>query len=163
MPSEFDYAVSRLDQFEAGYRRLRRRVAWLTVLVVGQGVALLYLLLPVGRLGIPKYLEANWFVLVDGHGRVRGELGMEEGPQLKLLTEKGDERALLYVNHDKTAGVMLLDNQPGSGRAAMMYVNDDVASFDLTDPKGARAGFRLSDQEPGLQRIDEPPPAKPKP
>jgi hypothetical protein len=163
MPSEFEYALTQLNRLEAGYRRLRRRTLWLTVLVVGQGVLLLYLLLPVGRLGIPKYQEANWFVLVDDHGRVRGEWKMDQGPKLELFTEKGEERAVLFVNHDNTAFMMLFDNHPGSGYAASMYAYDGGAAIDLDDPNGARAGFTLNDKKPGLQKIDEPPPAKPNP
>lgn len=162
MPSEFEYALSRLDQLEVGQRRLRRRSRCLMVLAGGQGVLLLYLLLPVGRLGIPKYLEANWFVLVDDQGRVRGELKMDQGPKLELYTEKGDERAVLFVNHDGTAALMLLDNHPGSGYSAMVYAWDEGAALDFGDASGTRAGFQLTDKQPGLQKIDEPP-GKPKP
>lgn len=78
MPSDFDsYIVARVDQLEAGQRRLRWRVIWLMVLAASQGAFLLYLLLPVGRLGIPKYVEASRFVLVDDDGRLRG--GVENG------------------------------------------------------------------------------------
>jgi hypothetical protein len=99
---------------------------------------------------------------VDDSGRVRGELTEEFGPMLRLYTEKGQERALLYVNHDNTAALMLLDNDPGSGRSAVVYAHDNVSGIELTDQRGARAGFELNNKKAGLQMIDEPP-SRPKP
>lgn len=162
MPSEFEHALTQLNRLESGQRRLQRRVTRLTIVVVGQGVLLSYLLFPVGRLGIPKYVEANWFVLVDGNGRVRGEWIEDNGPHPRLFTEKGEERALLYVNHDNDAGVMLSDKHPGSGRWALLYAHDKETGVRLYEPSGAQAGFELSDRKSGLQTIDEPPPT-PKP
>jgi hypothetical protein len=163
MPSDFEsYTVTRLDQLEAQQRRLRRRATWLSVLVVGQGLILLYLLLPVGRIGIPKYVEASYFVLVDGHGRVRGELKMDEGPQLQLLTEKGQERATVWVNHDGSASLILMDN--AGVRAVLLYAYDGGVGIQFNDQKGGRSGFIQTDQQPGFSKFDDaaPPPMGPK-
>lgn len=160
MPLEFDYVLTKLELLETGHGRLRRRTRWLTVLVVGQGLILLYLLLPVGRLGIPKYVEASYFVLVDDHGRVRGELKMDQGSRLQLLTEDGQERAVLWVNHDNAACVILIDNRP-NGRSLLLYANNDGTGLDLRDEKGAQAAFIQSNKQPGLQIVDNPAPPKP--
>jgi hypothetical protein len=158
MPSDFEsYAVGRLDELEARDRRLRRRVTRLTVLVAAQGVLLLYLLLPVGRLGVPKYLEASRFVLVDDRGRVRGQLVDDQGPQLELLTEDGQSRAVLWVNHDESAALLLMDNRGGGGRGASVSAHDDGAWVQLSDQKGERVLLELSDQQSGLQKIPAPP------
>ena len=158
MSSDFDRAVNRLDQFEAQLRRQRRYVIGLTVLVLGQGVLLLYLLLPVGRLfGAPKSIEASHFVLVDGRGQVRGEWLDDSGPVLKLFSEQGQERAVVMVNYQGTASIVLLDNRPGGGRAAMLFANDDESGVDFRDLKGTQAGLMLSDKHPGLQKYGEPP------
>ena len=80
-------------------------------------MAVLYLLLPVGsRLGLPRVVEASRFTLVDERGRVRANLAMDEGPRLELLSESGQARASLWVNHTGAATVILLDNKDGKGR-----------------------------------------------
>ena len=163
MPSDFEaYAVRRLDELEGRVRRGRRHQFWLSAVVAGQGILLLYLLLPVGRVGIPKYLEASHFVLLDGAGRVRGEWGMDlgQGPSFRLLTDGGQMPASFWVNHDGSANVILKDNS--SGGAAILSAHPDEAGLLLIDPKGRQAGLKLDGKQPGLQQYDRPPP-KPKP
>lgn len=165
MPTEFETAVNRLDLFEAQLRRQRRYVMGLTTLVLGQGVLLLYLLLPVGRLfgGAPKVIEASRFVLVDDRGQVRGELKMDNGPVLVLLSASGQERAALDVNHNAAAGLTLMDN--GAGRAVLVYASDEGAAVEFHDRRGGRSGFIQTDEQAGFRRFDNPapPPAGPKP
>ena len=157
MPSDFEsYVVARLDELETRHRRQRRLGMWLGMIAAGQGLLLLYLLLPVsGWLGVPKLIEASRFVLVDDRGRVRAELVDDQGPRLSLLTADGQERAILWVNHDGAARVLLTDNRNGAGRIACLYAFDEGAGVELLDQKGARATLMLSEQQSGLHLFDE--------
>ena len=85
---------------------------------------------------------------------------MDQGPRLQLLTEEGQERAVLSVNHDNAACVILIDNRP-NGRSAVLYANDDGTGLDLRDEKGAQAAFIQSNKQAGLQIVDNPAPPKP--
>jgi len=168
MPSDFEaFVAGRLDELENCNRRLRRNGTWLAIFAVGQGIILLYLLLPVsGWLGVPKYVEATRFVLVDDRGRVRGELTMDQGPVLQLRTDDGKERAVLTVNHENAAHLLLLDNRDNGGRAAHLYAYDNGAALELRDRNGGKISLALSDMQSGLQMFDEkglPVPGVPKP
>ncbi len=89
---------------------LHRRVRWLTAVCVflGLGVVLLmvYRFLPV-----QPELAAHRFVLVDEHGRVRGQFGQwrDGSPLLQLMGPDGRERLLLVASQDGSTGLRILD------------------------------------------------------
>ena len=169
MPSDFEtYITARLDELEARHRRLKVFSAVLSVLTAGLALAVLYLLLPVGSwFGLPKVVVASRFVLLDGKGRVRGELAMASGPKLQLSTADGEPRATLWVNHDGAASVRVSSNWHRAGRVAMLSAYDEGANLSLFDEKTVtRATFAVRGDHIGFEWFDaqgKPVPAPPQP
>lgn len=157
MPSDFEaYVVVRLDELESKNRRQRRLAMGLSVVAAGQGLLLLYLLLPVsGWLCVPKTIEASRFVLVDDRGRMRAELHEDQGPSLTLFTEDGQERATIWVNNNGGAFVLLMDSREGAGRVASLAASDDESGVWLGDGRGASASLLLNDKKSAPSTVEQ--------
>ncbi len=157
MSSDFPATVAaRFQRLEAQHRRLKWSLAALLLLVLAQALAILYLLLPVTSwLRLPRVIEANRFVLVDERGRSRAELIMDQGPRLRLSSADGAHRATLWVNHDGAASLILLDNNNGAGRSAVLSAQDDGTALNFIDAKATRLTLQATKDALGLQTFDK--------
>jgi hypothetical protein len=168
MAPDFPAAMAgRFERLEAQHQRLKWSLAAMLLLMLGEALAILYLLLPVSSwLRLPREVEANRFVLVDERGRARAELILDQGPRLQLLSADGTARATLWVNREGASSLILLDNKNGASRNAVLSAHDDRTALSFVDEQGTRLMLQASKDELGLQTFDKhgkPVPAKAKP
>jgi hypothetical protein len=126
---------------------------------------------------VHKEIRARSFVVVDEQGRERAELSIGsniEGPALVLRDEQGAVRALLDVNKDghaflvigsenkaramitvSGAGPMLTLSNEKISPGVLLILGKDGPKVDLSDEKGNDAILSVNDSQPGLILRDE--------
>lgn len=140
----------RLEGVERENRRLKRvgaaTVATITaVILMGQ----------VTSPKVPAVVEAEQFVLRDGHGKARAWLNMSDSSVNFALADKDEKtRTLLYVRDDGTHGLILATHD-GQTRVEVKVGVSGVPTLSLVDNDGNRIGmFVLSDGKPALGLVD---------
>lgn len=132
--SEISTFTARLDALERENRRWKR-VALLVVAALA-ATALLGMSAPPS-----KTLDVELLRVVDGHGKVRGVIGMgDEGPTISLFDENGKLRANLGVAKEGPS-LDLLDTAE-SPRAQLMVDGKQDPHLDFTDAKGISVSLR---------------------
>ena len=109
MASSPDALQERLDQLEADVRKWQRTNRfWVWGLLTFIAAMLVYNP-PGGRRAETPYqsLTARQVILTDGQGNVRALLSMDEDGSPFLRLEAGQGAAMLAVNHDGTAVLVL--------------------------------------------------------
>ena len=101
---------------------------------------------------IPGVIQAKAFQLVDDNGKVRAELGMNEGhPELKLVDDNGKVRAELGMNEGHPE-LKLLDSEGESRlRAGVIY---DESYLIVGKDFGSRLEAIVSDGHPLVKLLD---------
>lgn len=135
---------------------LERRVRWLmstmTLLTLALIVSLIWQFFPhTGPVVAPG------FVVVDGHGKRRAELGMrsDNTPMLRLDNPEERARAVMFLRNDGSA-VLRLSDQAGVNRAELLVNDHGHPMFTMGGPDGhaivqmgwspdSSGGIRLSD------------------
>jgi hypothetical protein len=186
-----EIVIGRLEEIEAGHRRLKQLGGIAALLLVALILALgatLYTSYRAGYLGgAAASVRAREFVLTDGAGAVRGTWALlEDGstrffmqdrdgvPRLKLTVldggapglsftdESGRSRVVLGLLPDETSTLVFAD-RTGEARAVLGLSAEEAASLVFVDRAGSvRAGLGVAaDGSASLTIPDEPPPLPP--
>ena len=137
------------DQLAALDHRIRWLTAVCTLLGLGLVLMICYRFVPT-----QPELAANKFVLVDPHGRVRGQFTQwaDGTPVLELDGQDGQQRLLLLASADGSSGLRILD----SSRTHRVYLqcgSDGWPGLVLTGPRGQTL-LRLATGPNGVGRIE---------
>jgi hypothetical protein len=118
MASSPDSLQARLDQLEANVRRWQRISRFWVWGLLAFIAAMLVYNPPGGRLAETPYqtLSARQVMLMDGQGNVRARLSLNEDGAPFLWLEAGQGAAMLAVDHDGAAMLVLERNGQVVGR-----------------------------------------------
>ena len=144
--------IKRLERVEQGVRRYRVALAALGLVVLAAGI--LKAVRTAGASGTPALIQARKFQVVDGAGKVRGELGMHgDNVRFVLYDKAGRGRAALGMVGDKV-GLGLLD-KAGKERAGLEVRGDNVGLRFYDKAENARASLVVVGDDVGLGLLDK--------
>lgn len=133
--------LTRLDELEREYRRLRRFTLSLlvgTAVLLGLAVALVMMSSKYGLPGtVADVVAARQFVLRGPEGLIRGVWGTENDGTLRLVLQDrgGRPRVKLNLLNDGSSGLTFSDSA-GRPRAAFALLPDQSSSIVLADEGG---------------------------
>ena len=120
--------VRRLDRVERENRRMKQAGA-VALAVIGAVVLM-------GQATkVPKWVEAEKFIIRDANGKLRGELGMQgELPGLSLIYNK--EMTFNVLVGEKDALLVIEKSRPGMHSEVGLYIDDDDSARITVSRKG---------------------------
>ena len=141
----------RLEIVEKELAAAKRRIGRL---VIGGAVALVCIAILLAAWLRPAEVRARKFVLVDGDGKTRALLTVDEdGPRLGLTDESGKARAELRVA--KNGPTLNLSDKNGNARAGLSVLKDGPV-LDLDKGSGkTRALLTVEEGGPGMRLYGE--------
>jgi hypothetical protein len=120
--------AQRVERLERAQRRWQRLAAGAVLGLVAVAV--------MGQKPAPRVVEAERFILRDGAGRIRAELGVDGEQSVALRFRDADNLPRLSVGTENGASVLVLNEQGGKVRAGLVTLPQGSPALTLYDSNG---------------------------